>query len=425
MSAENANKTAPKWLFLPNHDALTLSFNINEAVAKVQSFTTGDVAFLNGLFCKSLLALYDNTATTSDHQIISTISRVHPWLEGLGQAQAAPPSLRHFLLGSGLGMFFIEMTAKCNEKCVHCYADSHPERTEILTIEEIKKALDNAAELGDPLVQFTGGDPFIHPDLLEAVQHASTLNFRGIEIYTNGLLLNDERLEQLLPYRPRFAFSVYSHDAETHDSITLVPGSFERTMRGIKRAVDAGLIVRANAVIMKQNKGHERELQKYLYEEIGIPWNMIGFDTINEMGRGEFMDYVLDLDQQPPRTHKPADFEDLPSKSNNRVGPDVASDSSPSPQQQKPIATTAPAKKRTTQRSGKLCVSYSGDVFPCIFARQNWLGHIGENTLSEMLDKLDHRSPIKASTKRWQSCTESLTCSDCQVINYQLGNRIA
>jgi len=218
-----------------------------------------------------------------------------------------------------------------------------------------------------------------------------------------------------LPYRPRFAFSVYSHDAATHDSITLVPGSFERTMRGIKRAVDAGLIVRANAVIMKQNKGHERNLQRYLHEEIGIPWHMIGFDTINEMGRGEFMDYVLDIDHQPPPTHKPADFNAI--QSNDQSCEQSSSSQSKDEHRDKPAAPTS--------RTGKLCVSYSGDVFPCIFARQNWLGHIGEHTLSEMMDKLDHRPPIKASTARWKSCTESLTCTDCQVINYQLGNRIA
>ncbi|MDQ6989490.1 MAG: radical SAM/SPASM domain-containing protein, partial [Mariprofundaceae bacterium] len=366
--------------------------------------------------------LYEGNTSKADAQVFNIISRMHPWLANLSQAQATPLSLKNFMMGSGLGMFFIEMTAKCNEKCVHCYADSHPERTEILSIEEIKKALDNAAELGNPLVQFTGGDPFIHPDLLEAVQHASQLNFRGVEIYTNGLLLSAERLAQFLPYRPRFAFSVYSHDPKTHDEITQVPGSFERTMRGIKRAVDSGLVVRANAVIMKQNQGHERPLQHYLHEEIGIPWNMIGFDTMNDMGRGEFMDYVLDLDEQPAKTHKPADFDDLPSspsQNSSHVTPEIATQSN----NEKPQMVAK--MPNITSRTGKLCVSYSGDVFPCIFARQNWLGNIRDNTLPEMMDKLDQREAAKASVERWTSCKESLTCGDCQIINYQLGNRIA
>lgn len=192
--------------------------------------------------------------------------------------------------------------------------------------------------------------------------------------------------------------------------------------------------MRANAVIMHQNKGHERHLQRYLYEEIGIPWHMIGFDTINEMGRGEFMDYVLDLDEQPPATHKPADFDDMVVQ--NAVVQEVAAQGDlANDVQEQPVAGQVgieAAEKKVQQvkpsqisRTGKLCLSYSGDVLPCIFARQNWLGNIRDKTLMDMMDALDHRPNASASSERWQSCKESLTCSDCQVINYQLGNRIA
>ncbi|MFB6355194.1 MAG: radical SAM protein, partial [bacterium] len=119
---------------------------------------------------------------------------------------------------------WIEVQGGCNEECIHCYAESAPADLPELEFEQVESVLEDAQSMGVDFVQFTGGDPLLWDGLVEAVSLARE---KGItpEIYTNGLRLTEDFYSRLEPYEPHFAFSVYSHDAETHNSITQVPGS--------------------------------------------------------------------------------------------------------------------------------------------------------------------------------------------------------
>jgi molybdenum cofactor biosynthesis enzyme MoaA len=68
----------------------------------------------------------------------------------------------------GLDFLWLELTNRCNLRCVHCYTDSHPGSgdRDLLTTGAYESLLRQAYELGCRRVQFIGGEPPLHPDLL-------------------------------------------------------------------------------------------------------------------------------------------------------------------------------------------------------------------------------------------------------------------
>jgi len=330
---------------------------------------------ISGAFAESLAALINNIASDNDRKRLALLEK-NEWLHGLSSASIKPVlSPQQTLTGSQLGMLFVEMTDKCNEKCIHCYADSSPERNDFLPLEQIKSVLDQAIEFGEPYIQFTGGDPLIHSHLIEAVEYAATLPFKGIEIYTNGLLLNDKMLQKLIPFQPSFSFSIYADNAAIHDEVTRVPGSWKRTLDAMKRTQKAGLKIRAGIALMENNIDQAEKMPAFLAQKFGLTSDFIRFDAVNQVGRGK----NLEMLQGITPSHRPSS------------GPN---------------------------RKGKLCVAANGDVYPCVFSRHFKLGNISEGTLKEIFSELSYNREVELNSKRWNSCREQLSCGDCRIIAY-------
>jgi radical SAM protein with 4Fe4S-binding SPASM domain len=93
---------------------------------------------------------------------------------------------------------FVEVTNLCNLRCKHCYASSGYRRPNELTTPEILGLLDELADMGTLQVFLTGGELFAHRDAVEIVKHARSKPFHT-QIFTNGLLLTDEKLAALPP----------------------------------------------------------------------------------------------------------------------------------------------------------------------------------------------------------------------------------
>jgi len=279
-------------------------------------------------------------------------------------------------------MLFVELTSRCNERCIHCYAESSPEENDFLSSEEVCRTLDVCRTLGRPFVQFTGGDPLIHRDLLKIVAHAHALDFACIEIYTNGLLLTDKLLAALVPYKPRLSFSIYADSAEVHDAITRLPGSWLRTLEAMQRALKAGFEIRAGIVLMPENLECAERMHAFLDRRLGLAASSIHFDAVNRVGRGQLMSLAEKIEIVP--SHAPSS------------GP---------------------------ERAGKLCLAANGDLYPCIFARHLQLGNIRTQSLQEILADLDRRKPASPSAERWNLCSDRLSCGDCRIVAYTIGNR--
>src|SRR5262245_66193897 len=82
----------------------------------------------------------------------------------------------------------LDVTYRCNERCVHCYLD-HDDKGEMTTA-EIKNVLDQLAEAGVFFLVLSGGEVFMRQDFLEIVEYARRLLF-NVKVKTNGVMIHE------------------------------------------------------------------------------------------------------------------------------------------------------------------------------------------------------------------------------------------
>lgn len=412
------------WLILPEAERVLALFGDEDEEVSL----TGEVA----------------RAPYGDEKALSTLAQIghfEPKMARLHQAlrdhDAAPLDVGSLLAPGGIGLLFLELTGQCNEACVHCYAESSPERREHLSEDEVLSVVRQAAALGVETIQLTGGDPLVSRTYLAAARLARELGIPDIEIYTNGLGLTERVADDLAPLGVDFAFSFYSHRPEVHDAITRTPGSQVRTLAAIERARARGLRVRVSVVARGDNEA-DHEATVALIEARGVSRRSIRFDQERSVGRGAFQNLVVpyglvggappDHDAALPASAaaaaSPTDFTPaLPAASAERAPgaaarPSASASHAPTGAAARPSAVSAePSAHGARGKSGKLCVSYSGDVYPCIFARTRPLGSIRSSSLAQILAR-----PLAAKERRGRALPvagsegseDRLSCSDCQ-----------
>ncbi|MDX1643621.1 MAG: radical SAM protein [Thermoanaerobaculia bacterium] len=134
----------------------------------------------------------------------------------------------------------------CNLACTHCFVSCSPTNHthELMSLAEIRPYLEEAAELGVKEYYFTGGEPFLNPEM-EAILEA-TLEVGPATVLTNGLLLDPERCARLADltreadYSLDFRVSMDGYDAASNDPIR-GEGTFEKIVGGIVNLHQAGL----------------------------------------------------------------------------------------------------------------------------------------------------------------------------------------
>lgn len=102
----------------------------------------------------------------------------------------------------------VEITDRCNLTCPTCYAGSSPTHGRHRTLEEVKKMLDAvvANEREPDVIQISGGEPTLHPQLFEILDYAKSLPIKHLMLNTNGIEIskNFEFAKRLASYAPDF-----------------------------------------------------------------------------------------------------------------------------------------------------------------------------------------------------------------------------
>lgn len=131
----------------------------------------------------------------------------------------------------------LDLTYRCNQKCLHCYnpnalerRSGEPSASDELTTEEITNLFDQLAALGVFRIILSGGEATLRPDLQTILQDARQKGF-CVELYSNGLGFCEAFVVNLRALGiHKVSLSLYSHDAQLHDRITGIPGSWVQTV---------------------------------------------------------------------------------------------------------------------------------------------------------------------------------------------------
>src|SRR5215510_5472669 len=135
----------------------------------------------------------------------------------------------------------------CNLTCRHCFISCSPHNRSFgfLNLETVRRHLDASIALGVKEYYFTGGEPFLNPDMTAILELA--LRYGPATVLTNGTVFKEEWLTRLAraeaesPYSLEVRVSIDGFTAQENDAVR-GPGTLERAMRGVRQLLARGFL---------------------------------------------------------------------------------------------------------------------------------------------------------------------------------------
>ena len=135
----------------------------------------------------------------------------------------------------------------CNLECRHCFISCSPHNHSFgfLDLETVRCRLEESVRLGVKEYYFTGGEPFLNPDMVSILE--MTLHYGPATVLTNGTVFKDEwlqrlrRAEEASLYSLEFRVSIDGYTAADNDPVRGA-GTFDRALRGIRQLVAHGFL---------------------------------------------------------------------------------------------------------------------------------------------------------------------------------------
>jgi radical SAM protein with 4Fe4S-binding SPASM domain len=166
--------------------------------------------------------------------------------------------------------FELELTARCNCDCRHCYinqpAGDGQAKAGELSLGEIERIAGEATELGVLWCLLTGGEPLLREDFADVYL---ALKRKGllVSVFTNATLVTAEHVELFKKYPPRdIEVTVYGATRDTYERVTRRPGSFAAFRRGLDLLLAGGIKVRLKAMALRSNVHELPEIARFCRE---------------------------------------------------------------------------------------------------------------------------------------------------------------
>ena len=175
--------------------------------------------------------------------------------------------------------FNLELTARCNNNCPHCYinlpaGDINAKSAE-MSLEFINKIVDEAVSMGALWCNLTGGEPLLREDFEDIYL---CLRNKGllISLLTNGTLINERIVKLFARYPPRnIEITVYGVTQSVYEKVSRKSGSFKAFKKGLGLLLDNGIKVRLKAAAIKSNYLEMPAIASFCREKT---WDYFRFD---------------------------------------------------------------------------------------------------------------------------------------------------
>lgn len=307
-----------------------------------------------------------------------------------------------------LSRLHIEVSGLCNEHCVHCYFPDQYGRS-IMTKELFLDVLEQCRACNVLNITISGGEPMINPNLQFFISECRKNNL-SINVLSNLTLLTESLLQEF-KITPLLSIqtSLYSMNGEIHDSITNLRGSFLRTKKAIEILHENNIPMQINCPIMKQNRdGYNEVLDWARSLNIEASRDYMIFGCID--GSGKNLKCRLDI----PELEQIIRGEALAQSGESEIGVQKQN--------------IGPTKKSSICPvcANSLCVSNSGDVYPCEGWQSFVLGNIRQASLATIWEKSSDIQTLRNLTyddfPKCRSCEDRDYCSICLIRNANESN---
>ena len=301
------------------------------------------------------------------------------------------------------------MTRRCNLKCVHCYARSEDiSYDNELSHEQSIAMIDDLSRFGVPVLLFSGGEPTVHPRLVEYAKYAVSKGMRAV-ISTNGTLITKEKAKIFKEIGLSYVGISLDGLEETHDKFRGVKGSYKKAMAAITNCQEAGIKVGLRFTINKRNVKDIPGIFDLL-EEKNIPracfYHLVYSGRGSEIAKEDLsheetrkvldliMDRTKDLhDRNLPKEVLTVDnHADGPYIYQRLLGED--------PDRAAEVLELLEMNEGNNSGRGIGCISWDGEVYPDQFWREKSLGNIKDMPFSKIWTNTDNDFLMKLKEKK-------------------------
>ncbi len=302
----------------------------------------------------------------------------------------------------------VDVTSACTERCAHCYVPQNA--TAFLPSKNIFDVIDQFRATGGLHITFSGGECMLHPDFCRIMEYAHRKDLT-IAVLSNLTLCDDNMVEKLKAVDATIQVSVYSMQGKIHDSITGIVGSWEKTMRSVKRLHDANVPCFIACPVMRHNMDGIRDVVKFA-ESLNMSAQI---DPII-MGRmnGDKSNLACRLDSAQAR----------------KVLEDILLHALPADSEYFRLAKcgelATPNELADNHVCGagidSLCLDATGQFYPCPGFAGFKLGNCFENTLEWVWSSSPNMRYLRSikykDFKKCMQCEDFSYCSICMCRNY-------
>ena len=307
-----------------------------------------------------------------------------------------------------------ELSSRCNERCIHCYIPNGKKNKGFdMPLAKVKSILDEFAELGGINVTLSGGEAFLHKDLIEICRYCREKDLK-ISILSNLIALKDEDIKALKEVNlSLIQTSLYSMTPEIHDFITKVKGSFEKTINAIEKLVAADIPVQISCPLMKANKEGYDKVLKYaqsLKVKAQTDYIMMAQSDLNTENLANRLS--LEETEKVIRTIIETDI-DYNEKTLKQTSISEEMEFDLERFMKQPVCGVG---------YDNCCITANGDVYPCAGWQDYVLGNVYKQSLQEIWENSERikelRKVTQASFPQCLKCEARDYCARCLVRNY-------
>lgn len=303
----------------------------------------------------------------------------HAELVGVSEHIKQLSGIKKLTTDFNINFVWIEICTFCNLKCKHCYNESSALCHEIMSFEDFTSVCQELLDIGIKKVQLIGGEPFCHKNIMEMLQYAAD-RFKFVEVFTNGILINEEWCKFFKKNDIHIALSIYSYDAAEHDKVTLQKGSHNKTVHAVELLKEYDIPHRIATVYMKDISVGEKNTDLYTLNP--------DKDVIRMAGRGNIGLLTPELLKRKLITKETF---------SHALNPQS-------------IACNVSGNRCFASR---LYISTNMEVYPCVMERRISHGNLKDNSLENLI-KREIQQFSKDKVEGCKDCEFRYACYDCR-----------
>lgn len=232
---------------------------------------------------------------TTEEELKSTMYDDY-WIRGLSsvlEGIALFGVKKPFIPGSPFQIVW-NITKACNMRCIHCYEEAGKKGKNELSSKAVFQGIGTLSEAGVTSIAFSGGEPTIHPHILDFIDYAHDKGMY-VAMATNGYTLADKgKSKKFVDAGLEFAqISLDGIISETHDSFRRIDGAWNNAVNSVENFVDAGIFVEVATTVTEHNKDEIPEMIDFI-GNLGANWFML----YNFIPTGKGLE-IMDMDLSP------------------------------------------------------------------------------------------------------------------------------